>query len=138
MTRTGPANVVMPARRSTVTGRPVLAWLGSGESGSGWAGRREPAFDRLAFPGSASGKPTHHRLAGRSGRLRSGRPPQRPPCARAAHPPHPRYLRRPALTHPLYLYLLGWRAASVYGWSFDPGRDILCILTSPPRWLQWP
>ncbi len=135
MTRTGPADVVMPARHSTVTGRPVLARPGSGESGSDWAGRRGPAFDRHAFPGSAFGKPTHHQLAGRSDRLRSARPPR----ARAAHPPHPRYPRRLALTHPLYLYLLGWRAASVYGWSSDPGRDILCILTtSPPRWLQWP
>ena len=26
----------------------------------------------------------------------------------------------------------------LYGWSSDPGRDMLCIFISPPRWLQWP
>jgi len=135
MTRTGPGDVVMSACHSAATSRPVLAEPGSGESGSGWAGRHEPPFVGVAFPGSASGKPAHRRLAGRPGRLRSGCPPQRPLRVPAARPPHP---RQPALTHPFYLYLLGWHAASVYEWSFDPGRDILCLLISPPRWLQWP
>jgi hypothetical protein len=138
MTRTGPADVVVSACGRAATGRPVLARPGSGEPGSGWAGYRDSAFVRVAFPSSASRKPAHHRLAGRSGRLRSACPPQRPQRVRAARLPHPRCPRPPVLAHPLYLYLLGWPAASVYGWSFDPGRDILCILISPPRWLQWP
>jgi hypothetical protein len=138
MTRTGPADVGMSACHSTATGRPVLARPGSGESGSGWAECREPAFVGVGFPGSASRKPAYHRLAGRSGRLRSACPPQRSQRARAVRPWHPQCRRQPALMHPLYLYLLGWHAASVYEWSFDPGRDILCILISPPRRLQWP
>ncbi len=138
MTRTGPGDVVMSACHSAATSRPVLARPGSGESASGWAGCREPVFVGVALPGPASGKPAHHRLAGRPGRLRPACPPQwpqRPLRAPVARPPH---LRQPALTHPLYLYPLGWHAASVYGWSFDPGRDILCLLLSPSRWLQWP
>jgi hypothetical protein len=95
-------------------------------------------FSRACRLGSASFKPADHRLAGRSGRLRPVCPPQRPQCARAACPSHPRYPRQPALTHPLYLYLLGWHSAPLYGWSSDPGRDVLWILISPPRWLQWP
>jgi hypothetical protein len=128
MTRTGPADVGMSACHGAATGRPVLARPRCHES----------AFVRVGFPGSVSGKPAHHRLAGRSGRLWSAYPPQRPQRGRAACPPHSRHQRQPALTHPVYLYLPGWHAASVYEWSFDPGRDILCMLSSPPRRLQWP
>jgi len=46
--------------------------------------------------------------------------------------------RSSPLAHPLYLYLPEWPAVALPGWSIDPGRDMLCILTSPPRWLQWP
>ena len=27
--------------------------------------------------------------------------------------------------------------AALVEWSFDPGRDALCTLTSPLRWFQW-
>jgi len=139
MTRTGPADIVMSARRSTVTGRPVPGRPGSREPGSVSPTCSDPAFAWAVFSGSASFKPADHWVPGRSRRLRwvcsSLRPqsvgtpyaPRRSPC------PH-----RPTFTHPLYLYLLGWHSAPLYGWSFDPGRDILCILTSPPRCRQWP
>src|SRR5271166_2820298 len=150
MTRTGPADVVMSAYDLTASGRSVIGLLGSGLLGSGllgsgllgsgllgsgWAGCRQSAFARAPFPGPPSFKPAHHRLADRSGRLRPVCPPPRPQSARAAHSPHP---PPPAQAHSLYAYLPGWHTAPLYGWSFDPGRDILCILLSPPRWLQWP
>ena len=40
--------------------------------------------------------------------------------------------------HPLYWYLPKRPAVALSGCPSDPGRDMLCILTSPPRWLQWP
>jgi hypothetical protein len=137
MTRTGPADVVMSACDHTAPGWPTPGQPSSREPGSDWAGCRRPAFARAAFTGSAPPKPAHHRLAGRASRLRPVCPPP-PQHARAAHKPHPPCPQRPALVHPLYLYLLGWHTAPLYGWSFDPGRDILCILISPPRRLQWP
>jgi hypothetical protein len=134
MTRTGPGDVVMPACHRTVPAR-----CGSRQLGSGWGGRRETAFAGTAVPRSASPKPAHPRSDRRSGRLRPVCPPwrQRAQTARRLHPPCP---RQPALAHPLYLYLLGRHTTSICGWSFDPGRDILCIFTftSPLRWLQWP
>ena len=42
------------------------------------------------------------------------------------------------IAYPLYLYLREWPAAALPGCSIDPGRDMLCIHTSPPPWLQWP
>jgi hypothetical protein len=69
-----------------------------------------------------SGRPARHGL---SAPRRHATP--RPPCP-----------RQPALALPLYLYLLGRYATPICGCSFDPGRDILCILISPPRRLQWP
>ena len=137
MTRTGPADVVMLAYHRTVPGWPVPARPDSHEPGSGRVGCRESAFAATFFPGSASFKPTHPRFAGRSGRLRPSCPP-RPRHAQTARSPHPPCPRKPALAHPLYLYLLERHTTPISGWSFDPGRDILCILTSPPPWLQWP
>ena len=139
MTRTGPADVVMSAYDRIALGRLALARPGSREPGFGWPARREPASARAEFPTSASCQPAHYRLAGRSGRLRSACPLSRPQRVRLARPPHPPCPRSPALVHPHYLYLLRWHtAAPLYGWSFDPRRDILCILISPPRWLQLP
>ena len=67
--------------------------------------------------------------------------PCRPGLARPARP-WPRTVlrqpRRPVPEHRLYLYLTQRHAATLYDWSFDPGRDILCILISPSRWHQWP
>jgi hypothetical protein len=78
----------------------------------------------------ASARPT-----ARSCRLRpvSAELPQR--LAVAPCPPCP---RQPLHVHPLYLYVLPRHAATHSGWSFDPGRDMLCILTLPPQWGQWP
>jgi len=67
----------------------------------------------------------------RSGRPRLARPPLISPRAGV-----PR-LCRPVLVHRLYLYPLQWHTATLFGCSFDPGRDVLCILISPRR-LQWP
>jgi hypothetical protein len=142
MTRTGPTDVVMPAYHRTVPGWPVPAWPvpawpGSHEPGSGWADCRESLVAGTVLPGSASLKPAHPRFAGRSGRLRPSCPP-RPERAQTARPPHPPCPRQPALAHPIYSNLLEPDTTSICGWSFDPGRDMLCIFTSPPRWLQWP
>jgi hypothetical protein len=140
MTRTGPADVVVSACDPTAPGQLALARPGSREPGFGWPAHRESAFARAVFTASTTGKPAHYRLAGRSGRLRPVGQlfrPQRVRAARPPHPPHPPCPRSPALVHRLYLHLLGWHIAPLYGWSSDPGRDMLCILISP-RWLQWP
>jgi hypothetical protein len=143
MTRTGPADVVMSACRRIAPGRLALARSGSRELGFGWPGfgwpaRRESAFARAVLPASPSGQPAHCRLAGRSGRLQSACPLLRSQRVRPARFPHPPCPRSPAFVHPLHLYLLRWHTAPLYGWSFDPGRDMLCIFISPPRWLQLP
>jgi len=138
MTSTGPADVVMFACDRIAPGQLALARPGSREPGFGWPARREPTFARAEFPTSASCQPAHYRLAGRSGRLRSACPLSRPQRVRLARPPHPPCPRSPALVHPHYLYLLRWHTGPLYGWSVDPGRDILCILISLPRWLQLP
>ena len=115
MTRTGPADAVMSA-----CARTAPDWSAS---------------VRPVSRGPASGKSASCRAAGRSCRLRPVRPPLRRQRARAPCPPCP---PRPVLVHPLYLYLLPCHAATQFGWSSDPGRDVLCLLISPLRWLQWP
>jgi hypothetical protein len=45
--------------------------------------------------------------------------------------------RPPVLVHPLYSYLPQRHTARLSGSSFDPGRDVLCILISPLPWHQW-
>ena len=123
MTRTGPADVVMPACRRTaparrVPARPASRELASRELASRRPATGAPAIVRAVFPRGESFKPA----VGSSSVL-----------ARRATPPR---LRAPA--HPLNSYLLKRPAAALSGCSFDPGRDMLCILTSPPQWLQWP
>lgn len=89
---------------------------------------------------AASARGVSGRMAARSCRLGPARqqlPHQRaemrrPEVRRALCP------RQPVPVHPLYLYLPQWHVATLFGWSFDPGRDILCILISPLRWSQWP
>jgi hypothetical protein len=117
MTRTGPTDVVMPACRRTVPGRPVLNWPGSRGLPSVPPAPGVPDVARAVFPGEESVKPVPGRLPARPGRPR---------------------LAGPLPVHPLYLYLLKRPAVALPGCPFDPGRDMLCILTSPPRWLQWP
>ena len=140
MTRTGPADVVVSGHGLATPCRPILTRSDSRgpRSRSDRDGSHESTVARAVFPGSGSVKPAHGRLAGRPGRLWPAYPPLRRPRAQTAHLPHPPCPRQPALVHPVYLYPLGWRSAPPYGWSFDPGRDILCLLLSPPRWLQWP
>jgi hypothetical protein len=48
------------------------------------------------------------------------------PVSRGARAGRPAPSRRP-----------GARIAAPVEWPFDPGRDALCTLTSPLRWLQW-
>jgi hypothetical protein len=126
MTRTGPADAVLPACRRAAAGRPVLtrprdsrglapirlvaAWSSTAWSSTAWSAAGVPAVVRAVFPGEGPFKPV---------------PGRRPPCS--VSPPHR-----------LYLYVLKRPAVALSGCPFDPGRDMLCILTSPPRWLQWP
>jgi hypothetical protein len=37
----------------------------------------------------------------------------------------------------LHRHLLRGNVATLTGWPSDPGRDVLCLLTSPPRWFHW-
>jgi len=142
MTRTGLADAAMPAPSRAAPGRTLLARPGSHELPSARPASRVPVFVRAPFPGSASFKlprpasikPASGRLAGRSRRPWQACPPlPRQRRARAPHPPGPWSPAGPLCSH-----LLKGRAASLSGCSVDPGRDALCILTSPPRWLQWP
>jgi hypothetical protein len=145
MTTTGPADVVMAACSHAVAGLLVSAPPGFCELVSLWPASGEPTVVRAVFPGPASFKPAVDRTTGRSP-LR--RPNPRPPAStqpHRTHQPHrptrapgPPCPRSSPLAHRLYLYLLEWPAVALPGWSIDPGRDMLCILTSPPRWLQWP
>jgi len=137
MTRTGLADVVMSACGHDAAGRPVPARPGFRELVSVWPASGEPTVVRAVFPGPASFKPAFYRTP-------EAHPPARPPAmpphrpVRAPGPPRPPCPRPSSLAYPLYLYLLEWPAAAPPGCSIDPGRDMLCILTSPPRWLQWP
>jgi len=139
MTTTGPADVVMAACAHAVAGPLVSARPGFPELVSVWPASGEPTVVRAVFPGPASFKPAVDPMTGRS---RTPQPDPRPPAStqhhrpdRAPGPPCP---RSSPLAYPLYLYLLERPAVAQPGWSIDPGRDMLCILTSPPRWLQWP
>jgi hypothetical protein len=142
MTTTGPANVVMAACAHAVADLLGPARPGFRELVSVWPASGEPTVVRAVFPGSASFKPAVDRMTGRS---RTRQPDPRPPASTQPHQPHqpdrapgPPCPRSSALAYPLYLYLLERPAVVQPGWSIDPGRDMLCILTSPPRWLQWP
>ena len=138
MIRTGPADVAISACGHTSAHRAVLARPGSRELVSVWPVSHEPTVVRAAFPGSAFLKPAFFRLAGGSRRPQSYplMPPHGP--VRAPGSPRPPCPRSSALAYPLYLYLPEWPGIALPGSSFDPGRDMLCILASPPRWLQWP
>jgi hypothetical protein len=136
MTRTGPGVVAVPACRRTPPrrpARPALTRPSSREPALARPAPGAPATARAVFPGEESFKPGLGRLAARPGRLHlTG---QLTRHQRIGAPGLPCF-RLPA--HPLYLYQLKRPAVAPSGCSFDPGRDMLCILTSPPRWLQWP
>jgi hypothetical protein len=95
--------------------RPVLVRPGLREPVSVWPLSHGLTVVGAVFPGSAALKPASCRLAGRSRQPRSS-----------------------TLTHSPYSHLPEWPGTAIPGSSFDPGRDMLCILTSPPQWLQWP
>ena len=139
MTSTGLADVTMSACGRASASRPVLAQPGFRELVSVWPLSHEPTVVRAVFPRSASFKPAVDPMTGRS---RTPQPDPRPPAStqthRPARAPGPPCPRSSSLAHPLYLDQLEWPAVALPGWSIDPGRDMLCILTSPPRWLQWP
>ena len=143
MTSTGLADVTMSACGRASASRPVLARPGFRELVSVWPLSHGLTVVGAVFPGSASLKPASCRRAGRSRRSQPHpslqpltMPSHRP--VRASCPPRPPCPRSSALGHPLYSYLPERPATALPGRSFDPGRDTLCTLTSPPRWLQWP
>jgi hypothetical protein len=143
MTSTGPADVVMAVCSRAVAGPLVPARPGFRELVSVWPASGEPTVVRAVFPGSASFKPAFKPANDpMTGPSRTRQPNPRPPAStqphRPAQAPGTPCHRSSPLAHPLYLYLLEWPAVALPGWSIDPGRDMLCILTSPPRWLQWP
>jgi hypothetical protein len=132
MTRTLAADAVMSACDRSASGRPAPALIrpvsrGAYPSRGAYRSRGSYASLGSAYVRRASGPP-----AVRSGRLRSARPPLIPQRARVPEP------CQPMPEHRLYLYLYQWHAATLFGCSFDPGRDVLCILTLPRRWVQWP
>ena len=141
MTRPGPADAVMPAWRHAAAGRPVLTRPGlcasRGPVPLRFASVRPaigvPTIVRAVFPGEALFKPPPGRHPVRPG--------QRSPAGLLPRP-RPAGMPRPPCSgprpHPLYLYLPKRPAGAPSGGLFDPGRDMLGILTSPPRWLQWP
>jgi hypothetical protein len=133
MTRTGPAYVAMPACRHTPSRRPALTRPSFCEVFFARPATGAPPIARAVFLGEKSFKPGPGRLTAWPRRLR---PVGRAPRRRRIGVPRPLCSRLPA--HRLYLYLLKRPAVALSGCSFDPGRDMLCILTSPPRWLQWP
>ena len=158
MTRTGPADVVMSGCGRAPAGRPVLSRSGFRDLVSGRPACGEPTVVRAVFPKSDSFKPVTFRSADRSlqpqphhqsppPRTAGSRPPYplAPPpsmpshrAVRAPGPPRPPYPRSSAVACPLDLYLPEWPGTALPGSPSDPGRDMLCIFTSPPRWLQWP
>ena len=122
MTTTGPAGVVMAACSPAVAGLLVPARPGFRELVSVWPASGEPTVVRAVFPGSVYFKPAVDRMTGRS---RARQPDPRPPASTQPHRP----ARAPGRAD--------GPAVALPEWSIDPGRDMLCILTSP-RWLQWP
>lgn len=135
MSRTRAANAVMSCC--------ARARFGSaGSSDPSWP----PASSRPAAHGLVLHRPTSRRPArfkpapGRQDRRSRFSRPSHPrlPQGRvtAAGPPCP---FPPGLAHPLYWYAFRWDAATLFGWSFAPGRDILlCNYTLSLRWVRWP
>jgi len=158
MTRTGPADVVMSGCDRAAAGRPVLSRPGFRELVSGWPACGEPTVVRAVFPGSDSFKPVAFRSADRSLQPQPhyrqplpGTGGSRPPsplaplpslpshrAVRVPGPPRRPCPRSPALAYRPYSYPPQWPGTALPGYSSDPGRDMLCICTSLPRWLQWP
>ena len=107
MTRTRTADAVMSAC-ARMASRPPACALARPVS-------RRSAYVRRASRGTAA----------TSCRFEPGRPPVPLQPTMTSYSPCP---RQSVHVRPLYLYLLERLAATHSGWSFDPGRDILCIL----------
>lgn len=137
MTRAWLAYDVTSPRSHAVPGWTVPARAGSRGLVPVRAASGHPALARALRPELASLQPASGRLASRPRRLRPSGPSPRPQRALGPRLPRPPCPRSPALTHPHYVYLLKW-PASLSECSLDPGSDMLCKHTSPPRWLQWP
>lgn len=137
MSRTRAADAVM-----SCCARARFAGVRSG--GPAQAVSRPPASSRPAAHGlvlfrsivhrPTRCKPAHRRQCRRSRLSRPSHP--RIPHGHAAtrSGPFP-----PGLVHPLYWYVSRSDAAALFGWSFDPGRDILlCNHIFSLRWVRSP
>jgi hypothetical protein len=113
MTRTLAADAVMSACDRTAAGRSAPTLVRPVSRGS------YPSRGTYASLGSAYVRRASCPPAVRSGRLRTARPPRIPQRAGVPRP------RQPASVHRLYLYLPQWHAVTLFGCSFDPGRDVL-------------
>jgi hypothetical protein len=114
MTRTRTAHAVMSACPRTVSRRSGSALIRPVTHGpaSVWPAFFWPGSRETGFAGPVSRRSTDRSCrAGRAGA-------SRPRCTR----PH-------GLVQPLHMYPLKRLAAIHSGWSFYPGRDILCLLS---------
>ncbi len=128
MTRIGPGDVAVPSCKRTPLRRPALTRPSSRELAFARTALGAPVAARAVFPGEETFKPGSGWLTGRPRRRHLAGQLTRP---RRIVAPCPQGFRLPV--HPLYLYQLKRPAVALSGCSFDPGRDMLCILTSPPR-----
>jgi hypothetical protein len=120
MTWTAAADVVMPAcarAAAACAASPHIASLHTVTPGP------VPAVGR---------RPAACRPVGRRGRPGGVRPPL------LCHPAGALEQRRPPYVLPPHRHLLRCDVAMLAGWPSDPGRDVLCLLTSPPRWFPSP
>jgi hypothetical protein len=133
MTRTGPGNVAKFACGHTSGSRPVPARPSFRELVSVWPLSYGPTVVRACVPPSGLPQTCLFSLADRSRQARPCVPIPSGPAIRVPGPPRPTCPRSFAVPYPPYLYLPEWPGTAIPGSSFDPGRDMLCILTSPPR-----
>ena len=104
----------------TKTGPADVGMSACGSTGPGTPVRPRPGFCERVSVWSASRDPAFARAVfPGSASFKPADRRLRPVCASLRY-------QRVLASHPRY------------GCSFDPGRDMLCIVTSPPRWLQWP
>jgi hypothetical protein len=135
MTWTAAADAVMPACARTAAARPALPPIASLPIASLHLASLHLASPRTDTPRpvpAVSRRPAACRPVGR--RDRPGW--VRPPLLR--HPAGALEQRTLPYVLPLHRHLLRRDVATLAGWPSDPGRDVLCLLTSPPRWLRSP
>jgi hypothetical protein len=113
MTWTAAADAVMSACPPAVAARPGLACV------------RVPAHDPGFVPATARRPASHSRRPDHA----------RPPVLH--DPVGAPQRRKPGYVRLLHRHPLRGGVATLAGWPSDPGRDVLCLLTSPPRWFRW-